>query len=241
MKSTDKNIINSFKLQDELIPDIWFLDGNTYRMKPEVRDSLLQIVKDYIEFTKVDIDVDDITLTGSLANFNWSEFSDVDVHILVDFEGMDILFKKYLDSKRMIWNSLRDVTVKDFDVEVYVQSTEEPHFASGVYSILYDEWLVEPVMEEEVAIDSNKILEKSKQRMEMIDSIENDKNRKEPEDVLLRIDKLKNKLKKYRSCGLKGAGEYSYENLTFKFLRRNNYLKKINDIKNELIDKSLTV
>ena len=196
MKSTDKNIINSFKLQDELIPDIWFLDGNTYRMKPEVRDSLLQIVKDYIEFTKVDIDVDDITLTGSLANFNWSEFSDVDVHILVDFEGMDILFKKYLDSKRMIWNSLRDVTVKDFDVEVYVQSTEEPHFASGVYSILYDEWLVEPVMEEEVAIDSNKILEKSKQWMEMIDSIENDKNRKEPEDLLLRIDKLKNKLKK---------------------------------------------
>ena len=154
---------------------------------------------------------------------------------------MDILFKKYLDSKRMIWNSLRDVTVKDFDVEVYVQSTEEPHFASGVYSILYDEWLVEPVMEEEVAIDSNKILEKSKQWMEMIDSIENDKNRKEPEDLLLRIDKLKNKLKKYRSCGPKGAGEYSYENLTFKFLRRNNYLKKINDIKNELIDKSLTV
>jgi len=106
---------------------------------------------------------------------------------------------------------------------------------------LYDEWIVEPVMEEEVVIDSNKILEKSKQWMEMIDSIENDKNRKEPEELLLRIDKLKNKLKKYRSCGLKGNGEYSYENLTFKFLRRNDYLKKINDIKNELIDKSLTV
>jgi len=241
MKSTDKNIINSFKLQDELIPDIWFLDGNTYRMEPEVRDSLLEIVKDYIDFTKVDIDVEDVTLTGSLANFNWSEFSDVDVHILVDFEGTNELFKKYLDSKRIIWNNLRDVTVKGFDVEVYVQGTHEPHFASGVYSILYDEWLVEPVMEEEVVIDSKKVLEKAKQWMEMIDSIENDKNRKEPEDLLVRIDKLKNKLKKYRSCGLKGAGEYSYENLTFKFLRRNDYLKKINDIKNELIDKSLTV
>ena len=241
MKSSDKNIIKSFKLQDELIPDIWFLDGNTYRMKPEVRDSLLEIVKDYIDFTKIDVDVEDITLTGSLANFNWSKFSDVDVHILVDFEGTNELFKKYLDSKRIIWNNLRDITVKGFDVEVYVQSTQEPHFASGVYSILYDEWLVEPVMEEEVVIDSKKVLEKSKQWMEMIDSIENDKNRKEPEELLLRVDKLKNKLKKYRSCGLKGNGEYSYENLTFKFLRRNNYLKKINDIKNELIDKTLTV
>lgn len=241
MKSSDKNIIKSFKLQDELIPDIWFLDGNIYRMKPEVRDSLLEIVKDYIDFTKIDVDVEDITLTGSLANFNWSKFSDVDVHILVDFEGTNELFKKYLDSKRIIWNNLRDITVKGFDVEVYVQSTQEPHFASGVYSILYDEWLVEPVMEEEIVIDSKKVLEKSKQWMEMIDSIENDKNRKEPEELLLRIDKLKNKLKKYRKCGLKGNGEYSYENLTFKFLRRNNYLKKINDIKNELIDKTLTV
>ena len=77
--------------------------------------------------------------------------------------------------------------------------------------------------------------------MDMIDSIEDDNNRKEPEEVLDRIDRLKKKLKKYRSCGLKGDGEYSYENLTFKFLRRNDYLGKLNNIKNELIDQTLTV
>ena len=77
--------------------------------------------------------------------------------------------------------------------------------------------------------------------MNMIDSIEDDKNRKEPEELLNRIDKLKKKLKKYRGCGLQDNGEYSYENLTFKFLRRNNYLGKLNDIKNELIDKTLTL
>ena len=59
MKSSDKNIIKSFKLQDELIPDIWFLDGNIYRMKPEVRDSLLEIVstrKDKIQELKKKIE-----------------------------------------------------------------------------------------------------------------------------------------------------------------------------------------
>ena len=77
--------------------------------------------------------------------------------------------------------------------------------------------------------------------MEKIDDIEIKAETEDEEEVLIMIDKLKDKIKKYRSGGLKEGGEYSYENLAFKFLRRNDYLKKINDIKNDLIDKSLTV
>ena len=65
--------------------------------------------------------------------------------------------------------------------------------------------------------------------------------RKEPEEVLDNISLLKDKLKKYRGGGLNDEGEYSYENLTFKFLRRNGYIKKLHDIRNQLIDKTLTV
>ena len=65
--------------------------------------------------------------------------------ILLDFGGdKESLLKKYLDSRRIIWNSLRDVEVKGFEVEIYVQDIEEPHFASGVYSVMFDEWIVEP-------------------------------------------------------------------------------------------------
>ena len=171
METTNKNIISSFKVQDELNPDIWYYDGESYKMKPEIRISLLDIVKDYEDFIDVELDIDDITLTGSLSNFNWSEFSDVDLHILMDFENTDPLLKKYLDSRRIIWNSLRDVTVKGFDVEIYVQDSKEPHFASGVYSVLYNDWIVEP-KEEEVSIDSKKILNKSKNWMSQIDKFE---------------------------------------------------------------------
>tara|TARA_R100000908_G_C3754146_1_gene148477 strand:+ start:1220 stop:1963 length:744 start_codon:yes stop_codon:yes gene_type:complete len=238
----NKKIISSFKVKDKLSSKIWEKVGDSYKMKPEIRNSLLKIVQDYLDFIDVDLDIDDVTLTGSLSNFNWSDFSDVDLHLLVDFGGdKNSLLKKYLDSRRIIWNSIRDVDVKDFDVEIYVQDVDEPHFASGVYSVLLDEWINEPKQEEEVNIDSQKLLEKARQWMDMIDSIEDDKNRKEPEEVLDRIDRLKKKLKKYRSCGLKGDGEYSYENLTFKFLRRNDYLGKLNNIKNELIDQTLTV
>ena len=240
METTNKNIISSFKVQDELNPDIWYYDGESYKMKPEIRISLLDIVKDYEDFIDVELDIDDITLTGSLSNFNWSEFSDVDLHILMDFENTDPLLKKYLDSRRIIWNSLRDVTVKGFDVEIYVQDSKEPHFASGVYSVLYNDWIVEP-KEEEVSIDSKKILNKSKNWMSQIDKFEVNSRRQEPDEVLEDIQKFKDKIKKYRGSGLEDKGEYSYENLTFKFLRRNGYLKKLNDIRNYLIDKNLTL
>ena len=241
MESDDKKIVKSFKVQEVLNPDIWEEYGESYKMKPEIRDSLLNIVEDYLDFIDLNIDVDDVTLTGSLSNYNWSDFSDVDLHILIDTpKDKNSLLKKYLDSKRIIWNSLRDVTVKDFDVEIYVQDTNEPHFASGVYSVMYDDWLAEPSYTE-FNLEPEKILKKSKSWMEKIDKIEDDAKRKEPEVVLDEIQSLKDKLKKYRGTGLKDEGEYSYENLTFKFLRRNGYIGKLHDIRNKLIDKTLTV
>ena len=241
MENTDKNIISSFKVQKELNPDIWLMDDEGYKMRPEIRDSLLKIVEDYEEFIDIDIDIEDITLTGSLSNFNWSEFSDVDLHILVDFENpSESIEKKYLDSRRIIWNSLRDVNVKGFESEIYVQDSKEQHFASGMYSVMYNDWVVKPE-EKEVVLDPHKILSKSKQWMDMIDQIEDNMERTSSNELMQTIDDLRRRLKKYRGAGLAEKGEYSYENLTFKFLRRNGYIGKLIGLKNKLIDKSLTL
>ena len=241
MESIDKNIISSFKVQKELNPDIWLIDDESYKMRPEIRDSLLKIVEDYEDFVDIDLDIEDVVLTGSLSNFNWSEFSDVDLHILVDFDDpSESIEKKYLDSRRIIWNSLRDVNVKGFESEIYVQDSKEQHFASGMYSVMYNDWVVEPE-EKEVVLDSHKILSKSKQWMDMIDQIEDNMERTSPNELMQTIDDLRRRLKKYRGAGLADKGEYSYENLTFKFLRRNGYIGKLIGIKNKLIDKSLTL
>ena len=241
MENTDNNIISSFKVQKELNPDIWLTYDEGYKMRPEIRDSLLKIVEDYEGFIDIDLDIEDVTLTGSLANFNWSEFSDVDLHILVDFDDPEeSIEKKYLDSRRIIWNSLRDVNVKGFESEIYVQDSKEQHFASGMYSVMYDEWVVKPE-ETEVVLDSHKILSKSRQWMDMIDQIEDNMGRTSSNELMQTIDGLRRRLKKYRGAGLAEKGEYSYENLTFKFLRRNGYIGKLIGLKNKLIDKSLTL
>ena len=241
MENTDKSIISSFKVQKELNPDIWLMDDEGYKMRPEIRDSLLKIVEDYEEFVDIDLDIEDVVLTGSLSNFNWSEFSDVDLHILIDFENpSESIEKKYLDSRRIIWNSLRDVNVKGFESEIYVQDSKEQHFASGMYSVMYNDWVVKPE-EKEVVLDPHKILSKSKQWMDMIDQIEDNMERTSTNELMQTIDDLRRRLKKYRGAGLADKGEYSYENLTFKFLRRNGYIGKLIGLKNKLIDKSLTL
>ena len=77
--------------------------------------------------------------------------------------------------------------------------------------------------------------------MDMIDALYSTQYGKSPEETLELIEKIKKKLKKFRSCGLEEGGEYSYENLAFKFLRRSGYIKRLFELKNELVDNSLSM
>lgn len=237
-------ILQSFKVQDELNQTIWDKEsGGEYMLKSEVRDKLLEISENFIKFIGVDIDVEDITMTGSLANYNWSSFSDIDLHIIVDLDSIDIdndLLRQLFNSKKTIWNSTHNVEVYGFEVEVYVQNQNEPHFATGVYSIMYGEWINEP-KKEDSAFEDNKLLSKAMTWVDMIDGVEKKSLILKPEETLELIEKVKNKLKKYRSCGLEKKGEYSYENLTFKFLRRNGYIQRLFDLKNKITDDTLSL
>jgi len=235
--------LSGFKMQDELNPKIWDKDQ---KMKPEVKKTLLKIADDYFESLDLPgVDIEDVTMTGSLANYNWSEFSDVDLHVMYDFnESGDKkeLVAELFKLKKTLFNSTHDITVKGYDVELYVQDTNEPHVSSGVYSVLYDEWINEP-SPEEVTIDESKLTEKVNQWMDIIDLVIEDvqESDEDLESIIGKIDKVKDKLKKYRSCGLEKNGEYSYENLVFKFLRRNGYIQKLFDFENEIIDKRLSL
>ena len=237
-------ILQSFKVQDELNPMIWDKESdNEYTLKSEIREKLLEISENFIQFIGVDVDVEDITITGSLANYNWSSFSDIDLHIIVDFDSNNIdneLLRQLFNSKKTIWNSTHDIEVYGFEVEVYIQNQEEPHFASGVYSVMYEEWINEPKKEEHT-FEDNKLLSKAMTWIDMVDGVEKKSLILEPEETLDLIEKVKNKLKKYRQCGLEKNGEYSYENLTFKFLRRNGYIQKLFDLKNKITDDILSL
>ena len=233
----------SVEVQDELHPDIWPAGGDSH-LHPEVRRRLIKIALNfYQELSVPQADLKDITFTGSLANFNWSKYSDVDLHLIVDFKDVasDVdLVVNYFKARKSQWNDLHDITVHGFDVEVYVQDDNEPHFASGLYSVLYGKWLVSPKPGKPF-IDKEAIRKKAKFFMGMIDDLAGMLKDEEYEEVMRIADKVQEKLRNMRSSGLERAGEYSSENLAFKLLRRNEYIKKLYDLETEAYDSLMTL
>ena len=119
--------------------------------------------------------------------------------------------------------------LKGYDVEIYVQDISEKHLSSGVYSILNDNWVIEP-QKGKKGIDVRKILEKGEEYAKIIDELI--KKKEKDDNVKSEVDDVKRKIKRFRQTGLEDGGEYSYENLTFKLLRRNGYIEKLINLKN---------
>jgi predicted nucleotidyltransferase len=238
-KKKDKQIVKSFETKETLSNQIFDEVKSHFVMRDEIKKRLLEVSNDFTESLGVEFFIHDIVLTGSLANYNWSQFSDVDLHILIDFEEskyeMDIL-KEFFDAKKNVWNEKHDIKIKGYDVEIYVQDVNEDHISSGVYSILHNKWIIEP-KKDKPNIDDRKILEKGEEFGKRIDKLIQN-----PKDVTItQLDDLRKKIKEFRQSGLESGGEYSYENLTFKLLRRNGYIQKLLKLKTQLTDKKLSI
>ncbi len=241
-----RSILTSFKIKDELNPKFWEKVGDQYMLTDKVRNRLLEIANDFIESLEVDVVITDIIMTGSLANYNWSDYSDVDIHLMVDYNQFNENEKELYDElfylKKSIYNKNHDITIYGYDVEVYIEndSVIEKPKDIGIYSLILEEWLVEP-KKEDMEINYSRIQAKAKKWMKIIDGVIDNTEDGDIESSKKLIKKYSDKLNKYRVCGLQKGGEYSDENLVFKVLRRNGYLEKIRTLKNKLIDKKLSL
>ena len=239
-------ILKSFRLKESLNTDIWEKTNGEYTMKPKVRERLLKIANDFIEFLDVNFVISDIIMSGSLANYNWSDYSDVDIHVIADFtqfnESERPLYEDLFYLKKSIYNKKHDITIYGYEVELYVEDESQVNDVKSIakYSILNDEWVETPI-NEPVDISNGKIKSKAQQWMNTIDKLIDNVKDEDLDDAKKLIDKYNDKLRKYRTCGLQKDGEYSEENLVFKVLRRNGYLEKIRNLKDELTDKKLTL
>lgn len=248
----DKKIIDSFYLQDKLNSDVWILpkknltndpDEQKPKLKPEIKERLLKVAKIFIEYLDFDFFIQDIILIGSLVGYNWSEFSDFDLHILYDSKdfGEDSkLYSELFHLKKTIFNASHDIRIKGFEVELFAQDLNKKESSAGRYSILNNEWVRFP-KKETFSIDEKTLKTKSKQWMDIIDGVLEKAKDEDLEESIQLVKKYKDKLRKYRTCGLKKEGEFSYENLVFKFLRRNGYISKLENFKNKITDKKLSL
>jgi len=233
--------LSGFEMQDELNPKIW---DKEQKMKPDVRKTLLKIADDYFESLELPgVDIEDVTMTGSLANYNWSKYSDVDLHIVVDYSDIPVdedLVQDFLKSKSDAWNEEHDIKIYGYDTEIYVQDENEEHHSTGVYSILKDEWVTKP-QKKKISFSDKSVKNKSNRFMDRIEDLYDKMDELEGDEIIERAEKLISKIKKMRQSGLETGGEFSVENIVFKVLRRNGMLDRLYDIKTVAYDKSVTL
>jgi hypothetical protein len=237
--------LSSFKLKDSLSPKIWVKNENgKIVLDPKVRKQLLLIADDFFESLELDVDIEDVILTGSLANFNWSEYSDIDLHIVLDFGEIDpneALVKEYFDAKKSAWNDSHDIKIYGFDVEIYLQDTKEKHTSTGIYSILHNKWNKKPSRENEKLTHIDYIKRKASFFMNIIDKLESLYDEGQYSYLMRKIDKIKTKIKSVRQKGLDRSGELSPENIVFKVLRRTGYIEKLFDLQLKSYDRSFSL
>ena len=231
---------SSFQLHAELQADIW----QDELLNPEVQARLVEIAEDFLEGLDIDVEMEDLRFTGSLANYNWSQYSDVDMHIIVDFSKINKdteLVKAYFDEARMRWNDKHRIMIHGFEVEIYVEDTDEDHKSSGLYSILEEEWINKPDLDD-AAIDFATAQKKAADFISRTQGIAKLVAEEEFEKALKRIDRTKEKIRDMRKAGLESEeAEFSPENIAFKILRRDDVLKQLNDLKQISYDKLMTI
>ena len=182
-------IQRSFQINDELEPRIWKDD----KLRPFVGKKLMEIANDFIDGLPFNVNVKDIRFTGSLANYHWSKYSDIDLHIVVDFAELDDnkeLVKEMFDAKRLRWNENHNITLKGYEVELYIEDEGEQHSSSGIYSVMNDEWINKPERLD-TSIDLDTAKKKASDIERQIGSIDSMFDRGQFEKVIRHVDRLK--------------------------------------------------
>lgn len=234
----DINELEAFKMSDavkfhnKLNPNLWI--GT--ELDPVVREQLLLIAEDFVTTLGIkDLDIVDITISGSNAAYSYTPHSDLDLHVLVDMSKLrdDEIYRELFTAKKTLYNDSHNITVHGVPVELYVQDVNEPVKSLGEYSVLNDKWIRIP-KKTKANFDQAATKAKFDNLAEIVELALKTKN-------LGRVEKTIDTIKRYRKAGLSKGGEFGPENLAFKALRKQGGIQDLYDLRDVLRSEKLSI
>jgi hypothetical protein len=215
-----------------LNPVIWDHDA----LKPDVRGALLRMAQDFLEFVDVPVKVKDIVITGGNVNYTYTKDSDIDLHIVADFDAVkcDREVAELFDTKRLLYKRQHTLEIRGIPVELYIEDHRTPGVTAGMFSVTGDRWLrkpsrVVPKYDEQALKHQVTNWRKILQRAMMTGDLQ----------VCRKALKL---LRVYRKKGLAtSAGEFSIPNLVYKSLRNDHVIDGMTRLIDRLHDQELNL
>ena len=226
------NLADAVKFNDELNPRIW--QGS--RMRPEVRRKLLAIAKDFKQSLGLsDLEVKDITLSGSNAGYTYTPHSDIDLHLVVDVprNETDEVYRELFNAKKYQYNDEHNLSIGGYPVELYVQDANQTHHSQGIYSVLNNDWTSIP-RKRESTVNDGAVKSKYELMKHRIDSAIDLGDIKQLTRTAARI-------KQMRQAGLDKNGELGPENLAYKMLRTQGLIEKLYTARTAAKDQQLSL
>lgn len=225
----------SFQVHNQLNPTFW--DGEILR--PKVRSQLKKIAMAWIDYVGIDkSSIEDILLLGGNAGYNYTKYSDLDLHVVIDMSkapDCPDLLSDYFKDKKQLWTLTRDVTIYGHAVEPYIEEVGKKRRKNqGVYSIKTNKWIIFPG-KFSGDVDRDLLKQKVSAMIDKINSVIKTGN-----NVTV-LENLLKKIRDMRNAGLDKSGEFAFENLVYKELRNKGYIDKLADHIIKLQDKSLTL
>ena len=224
------NLGDAVRFHRRLNPRIW---GRDEHLLPEVRERLLAIAEDFQEFLGVeDLNVEDITVSGSNAAYSYTKNSDIDLHLVVEMPDNPV-YQELFNAKKYQYNDEHNIRIGGADVELYVQPADQPHHSQGIYSVKNSDWISIP-QRKRARIDDACVRDK----VADLDARIHDAVRSGDES---KIATLADKIKAMRQAGLEQQGEFGCENLAFKILRNSGCIKLLWDARRAAQDRELSL
>ena len=226
------NLADAVKFNEQLNPRIW--QGN--RMRPQVRAKLLKIAEDFKQSLGLsDLEVKDITVSGSNAGYTYTPNSDIDLHLVVDIPQADSseVYRELFDAKKFQYNETHNIKIGGYDVELYVENANTPPVSQGMFSVLRNDWINIPLKKRSTVNDTavKSKYDVIKHRIESAIASGNFK----------RLSKTAAKIKKMRQAGLDKHGELGPENIAYKMLRSQGIIEQLYNARVAAKDKELSL
>lgn len=218
-------------MQKELNPKIW----EDKKLKRDVREAIIDIVSEFMDNLIIPVEILDVRVVGSNASYNYTEHSDLDVHIISNLELVGSpteIVQALYNSERSNFNRTHNIKIKGIDVELYVEDVNSSVTSNGIYSVIDDIWIKEPQMVKERSVKIDK-----KELRDLVNSVKSVLADGDSDDIKDCI----NMLYLMRKDSIATDGEYGVGNLLFKEIRNRGLLSALKDKYNEMISDELTL